>query len=122
MKPLIHAKISVKRYGGKVEDYLDIHNFIDSSKSNLADVRHRALLHSSFGCFLAERVFGTYFTNSDKADISVRDIVEEHIMDDMGFIPTVEHWLRNMRIEPWMNGTVKKTRSKSKFIPFGATD
>ena len=60
MKPLIHAKSSVKKYGGKVEDYLPIHNLIDSSKTCLPDVRHRALLRSSFGCFIAEQVFGIY--------------------------------------------------------------
>ena len=30
-KPLIHARNSVKRYGGSVDDYLEIHNFMDST-------------------------------------------------------------------------------------------
>ena len=115
MKPLVHAKISVKRHGGHVDDYLKIHNFIDSSKSNMPDVRHRALLHSSFGCFLAEQVFGTYITNSDGNMISVRDIAEEHIQEDLGFIPTVERWLNTMPIELWMSGSVKKNRKEFDF-------
>jgi len=113
MKPLIHSKISVKRHGGTVEDYLPIHDFIDSTKSNMPDVRHRALLHSSFGCFVVEKVFGTYIVNSDGKDVSVRDIAEEHVIDDLGFIPTVERWLEKLPIETWMSGSVKKTRKIS---------
>ena len=122
MKPLIHAQISVKQHGGTVDDYLPIHNFIDSSKAHVADIRHRALLHSSFGCFLTEQVFGIYFTNSDGKKLSVRDIAEKHIMQDMGFIPTVDKWLGNMTIQPWMNGAYKKEHGKSKFISFEKVD
>lgn len=112
MKPYFHARLSVKKYGGEIEDYLDIHNFIDSSKATLADVRHRALLHSSFGCFLAEQVFGVYITNSAGKVVQVRDIAEEHIQEDLGFIPSVDKWLRNMRIEPWMSGMKKRQKVK----------
>lgn len=117
MKPLIHAKVSVKKYGGVVEDYLPIHNFIDSSKQCVPDIRHRALLHSSFGCFITEQVFGPYIKTSEGKDVSVRDIAEEHIIQDLGFIPTVEKYLNNMVIEPWMSGTKKSDRSKTQFIP-----
>lgn len=103
MKPLLHAKISVKNYGGVVEDYLPIHDFLDSSKITMPDIRHRALLHNSFGCYLAERIFGTYITNSNGNDVSVRDIAEEHIAQDMGGrIPTVQDWLKHIDVQPWM--------------------
>lgn len=118
MKPFLHANLSVKKYGGVREDYIDIHNFIDTSKSSLPDVRHRAILHSSFGCFLVEQVFGTTIVNSDGKEISTRDIAEEHIQQDLGFIPTMEHWLRNMRIEPWMGGSKKHHRVNPKLIKF----
>lgn len=112
MKPLIHAKISVKRHGGIIEDYLPIHEFIDSSKIAMPDVRHRAVLHSSFGCYMAEKVFGTYITNAQDKHISVRDIAEEHIQDDLGFIPTIENWLEELPLKPWMSGAkIRKTIS-----------
>lgn len=110
MKPLIHAKVSVKQYGGKVEDYLPIHEFIDSSKSSVADIRHRAMLHSAWGIYIVEKVFGTYFKNSDGKDISVRDIAEDHVMQDLGCIPSMEKWLSGMPIEEWMSGTLKRKR------------
>lgn len=116
MKPLLHAKISVKTYGGHVDDYLPIHNFIDSSKQVMPDIRHRAILHSAFGCYLVEQVFGVYITNSQGKMISTRDIAEEHIIQDLGFIPTTEQYLNNMTIQKWMSGTEKGNRPKKVVI------
>jgi hypothetical protein len=112
LKPLYHAKLSVKKYGGKVEDYLEIHNFIDSSKASLPDVRHRAILHSSFGIFIVEKVFGVYLINSNGKDVNVRDIAEEHVIQDLGVIPTVENWLYTLPIESWMAGDRKRYQKK----------
>ena len=104
MKPLHHASISVKKHGGTVEDYMPIHNFFDTSKSCMADVRHRAILHSSFGIFLVERVFGDYITNSDGKVVPVRYIGEQHVKEDCGGrIPTVADWFKNIKMEVWMN-------------------
>lgn len=107
MKPFLHAKISSKQHGGKPEDYQDIHDFIDSSKIAVPDMRHRAMLHSAWGCYLVERVFGVTRTNSDGRLYSPRDIAEEHIQQDLGFIPTLERWLNTMPLEGWMSGTRK---------------
>lgn len=117
MKPFIHSKSSAKKYGGHPEDYLDIHDFMDSSKAALADVRHRAILHSAFGCFVVEKVFGTTRVNSAGKTYSTRDIAEDHCIEDLGFIPTVEHWFKSMEIQPWMGGPAsKKEREKRKAL------
>ena len=58
MKPYIHAKNSARKFGGKPDDYISIHNFFDWSKSTIGDIRHRVILHNTFGCFLAEKLFG----------------------------------------------------------------
>lgn len=119
MKPYIHAKISAKRHGGVPEDYVEIHDFIDSPKATLADVRQRAILHNSFGCYIVEKIFGHTITNSEGKLISTRDIAEEHINDDMGWIPTPKDWLKNLEIEDWMLGPVAKKR---RFIPLRKVD
>lgn len=62
MKPYLHGKGSVRRHGGKEEDYQKIHDFIDSSKAHFPDMRHRAILHSSFGIYITEQVFGTKYS------------------------------------------------------------
>lgn len=105
MKPFLHSRIHVKKYGGQPSDYADIDDFIDSSKAAVPDVRHRAILHSAFGCFIVESVFGRTRINSDGKEYSPRDVAEDHILQDLGFIPTMEQYLNNMTIQPWMSGT-----------------
>lgn len=112
MKPYHHDNIMAKKFGGKPEDYSDINDFLDSSKATIADVRHRALLHNSFGCYLVEQIFGRTRINSDGKVYSPRDVAEEHIIQDLGFIPTPEHYLSQMAVKHWMSGTVKKTKQK----------
>ena len=105
-KPYIHALSSVKRHGGKPEDYLEIHNLMDSSKAAMCDNRHRALTHNSwFIGTILEKIFGTVITNSDGRKVSVRDIGEEHVSEDFKgrFIPTAQDYLAEIEMKGWMN-------------------
>jgi hypothetical protein len=106
-KPFIHAQNSAKQYGGVPEDYMGIHNFLDSSKGTIPDSRHRALTHNAW--FIApegplERAFGVNITNSDGRLVSVRDIGEQHILEDFGmrFIPSAQDYLQEINIKEWM--------------------
>lgn len=108
MKPYLHGLVSVKKWKGKPEDYQKIHDFIDSSKAHFPDMRHRAILHSSFGIYICEQVFGTNITNSDDRLVSVRDIAEQHIIDDMGRIPTVQDYLTHMKMYEWLGGPPRR--------------
>ena len=120
MKPHLHARNSARKFGGKPKDYQEIHDFFDTSKACLADMRHRAILHSSFGIYLCEKVFGITIKNSDGQEVSVRDVGEQHVLEDLGTIPTLERWLRNLPTEPWMYGNDRKRLGSkpTKFIPF----
>jgi hypothetical protein len=42
---IFHAQSSVRRFGGRIEDYFSIHAWIDGSKEMFCDFRHRALRH-----------------------------------------------------------------------------
>jgi hypothetical protein len=77
-------------------------HIIDGSKQIIADFRHRALRHHAEGCFAAEALFGTTLTNSAGREIPVRLIAEQHILEDLGRIPSFADWVRNIRPEPWM--------------------
>lgn len=114
MNTLYHAKSSVHKWGGKVDDYFPIHDFLDSTKSAMPDVRHRALLHNSFGIFLVEKVFGHFITNSDGRDVPVREVAERHVIEDLGFIPTPQDWLKciSLNAVPWAGGHVKALERK----------
>ncbi len=106
-KPQIHAKSSAKKFGGKPEDYLHIHELMDSTKFIHATAKHRAIFHSAFGVSLVEQILGKTFTNSVGREIIVRDIAEQHILEDLGFIPSLDEYLQQMEIKPWMMGQRK---------------
>lgn len=103
MHPWHHSLSSAKKYGGKPDDYLPIHNWFDESKSHFADFRHRALRHHSEGIFAAEKEFGVTLTNSDGKEIPVRFIGEQHVKEDLGRIPPLADWLGCIKPEKWMS-------------------
>lgn len=107
-KALIHARSSAKRFGGQPEDYLAIHEKMDSTKMAHAEVTHRCVFHSAFGIYVIEDIFGRTITNSDGKEVFVRDIAEQHVLEDLGFIPSLSDWLREMPAAPWMGGMKKR--------------
>lgn len=100
--PYHHALSSVKKWGGSVEDYQRIHDWFDESKQITADFRHRALRHHAEGIFMAETIFGTTITLSTGWVIPVRWIGEQHVSEDLGFIPSFADLVKAIRPEPWM--------------------
>lgn len=97
-----HAQSSVRRWGGTVEDYLRLHQFLDSTKRSWADPRHRAILHNTFGIGVLIDVFGQTLTTSTGRVVPTRWVGEQHCFEDVGFIPTIEDWLRQTPMTDWM--------------------
>lgn len=110
-KPWIHAKSSARKWGGIPEDYLPIHELMDSSKSVTSLPSHRILTHQSwFISTILPRIFGEVFNRkSDGKPVSTRDIGEQHVAEDFkGFIPSASDFIDELNIQPWMmngNGT-----------------
>jgi hypothetical protein len=104
-KPYIHSQSSARKWGGVPEDYIAIHNWFDETKAQIADNRHRALRHHAEGIFLCERIFGVTITNSDGRKVSVRDVGEQHVLEDFKhkFIPSAQDYLCEMEMKDWMN-------------------
>ena len=125
MKPYLHARISATKFGGRPEDYLEIHNFMDECKAHLADARHRMFLHNSFGIYLAERVCGEivnnqrmpYITISDGRKVQVRDVAEQHVLDDLGYIPSLSDCVKDIPIP----GEIAAINPKRRIIIDGKT-
>ena len=105
--PLVHAERSAKTWGGSAQDYLALHQWFDVTKAHLPDNRHRMLLHNSFGMLLAEQVFGPAIHNTLGRRVFVRDLAARHIIEDLGFIPTVQDCLGELPLLPWMAGAVR---------------
>ena len=91
--PYHHSLSSVKKWGGSAEDYQKIHDWFDESKMMMADFRHRALRHHAEGIFMCERIFGNTITLSNGKKIPTRWVGEQHIAEDLGFIPSMQDWL-----------------------------
>ncbi len=145
-----HAESSAKQYGGNAEDYLEIHEMMDSSKSAHADNRHRVIFHSAFGAYLIQKMFGmdfermkqlqdkyklpaefldeltelfkhnrqngVHWKNSDGKKMHVRDIAEQHILEDfrMRFIPSLSDYTNNMQLRGWMNNGMSDNLDNAK--------
>ena len=104
MVPYDHALLSTHRWGGRPEDYMNIHNFLDCTKGHYCKPAHRLILHNAFGMLLCEEMFGSVIQNSDGNEIAVREIARMHIVEDLGRVPTLQDWLENVDVQPWMLG------------------
>lgn len=117
-KPYFHSQSSAKKYGGIWEDYMEIHEFMDSSKAAFPDNRHRALTHNSwFIGTVLPKVFGeTFRRKSDNKIVNTRDIGEQHVLEDykFKFIPTVQDFLQEMDFLPWMQNGMGECPSSHK--------
>ena len=111
---LKHAQSLAAKIGGLPSDYLRLHEFLDCSKLFLGDWRHRALLHTTFGVYLAEKwVFGhAYRRESDGEEVSTRSLVEQHMIEDLNALLTPAEFLREMPVRTWMNGLTAKQRER----------
>lgn len=130
--PLIHARSSARRFGGVAEDYLPIHDLMDSSKAAFPDNRHRALTHNSWFFFIVERVFGHEIDltccscegskmqgtvtvcqacegKGTRGTAMTRYVCEQHVLEDFGgkYIPTPADYLEGMEFQPWMNNGLR---------------
>lgn len=98
-----HAKSSARRFGGIPEDYIALHAWLDHTKAHLADARHRLVLHNSWGIFIAEQIFGVTITRvSDGKEVPTRTVLEQHVLEDLGRIPTLEQCLSQVTLASWM--------------------
>lgn len=110
MNSWFHAKSSAHKWGGIPEDYIAIHEFIDSSKMVIPDVRHRSLYHHSLGVWLCQQIFGRTVTVG-RIEVPVREIAERHIIEDLGWLPSPADYIESMDINVWMSGAKRKTIS-----------
>lgn len=106
----IHSKSSARKFGGQPDDYLKIHMKMDCSKAYVSDNRHRCLTHTNFWIHeVMIPIFGYVIQNSDGREVSVKDICEQHILEDFGmrFIPTAQDYIENMEFKSWMQNGMR---------------
>lgn len=116
MNSWYHAVSCAHKWGGKPEDYIDIHEFIDSSKKIIGDVRHRSLYHHTQGVWLCQELFGRTI-KVGRIEVPVRLIAERHIQEDLGWLPSPADYIKDMQLQPWMGGKLQKALPLSVLIP-----
>jgi hypothetical protein len=91
------------------------HEVSEPGKAHMADFRHRALRHHSEGIFMLEALFGSTITLSTGRVLPVRFIGEQHVLEDLGRIPTVADWLGRIQPESWMLGKGQSLTEKPRW-------
>ena len=108
--PIEHSKSSVHKFGGKVEDYQHLHEWLDETKGWFGDSLHRMFRHHSEGIFEMESKFGKSFINSDGKVVYTRYVGEQHVKEDCSnYIPSAKEWLKaieNKERPIWMIRTM----------------
>ena len=108
--PIVHAKSSAKQFGGKWEEYIHLHEWLDETKAWVGHSNHRMFRHHSEGIFELEKIFGKSFVNSDGKTVYVRYVGEQHVKEDcFNYIPTAKDWIDALTAEKkpmWMLRTM----------------
>lgn len=101
-KALMRSRSTVRKFGGKIEDYLELHSWLDEPQQWIEGDKHLILRHHSQGIFEAEKKFGYAILNSNGKHVPTRTILEIHITEELGFIPTADEMLKCVDINKWM--------------------
>ncbi len=109
----MHAKSAAKKWGGAPEHFIEIEEFLDSSKQVIGDVRHRSMYHHTTGVWLCQRIFGRVLhiprtSGEGVIEVPVRLIAERHVLEDLGWLPSPADYINGMPIKPWMSGSQRK--------------
>lgn len=109
--PNKHAISSAKKFGGKPEDYIHLHEWMDATKAWTCSSLHRMFRHHSEGIFEMEKQFGSQFVNSDGQIVYTRYVGEQHVREDCyGYIPSAKEWITALQVREkpiWMIRTLR---------------
>jgi hypothetical protein len=115
MSPWDHAVSSAKKFGGTPTEYIRIHNWFDETKQYTGDWTHRAMRHHAAGIQWCVEKFG-HSVITQAGDIPTKKVAELHVIEDCGFIPTIQDWMTTLKANPseWMLKVKTKTEIKFK--------
>ena len=107
-----HATSSANAFGGVAEDYLEIHAWFDRSRAGTSSILHRFLSHHTQGIADAVEHFGKTITISTGRKVPVSLIGEQHITEDLGFVPTLDDFIGMMTPGRWATKRAKLLHRK----------
>ncbi len=107
-----HATSSVNAFGGVPEDYLEIHAWFDRGRAGTSSILHRFLSHHTQGIADAVEHFGKTITISTGRQVPTSLIGEQHIQEDLGFVPTMDDFIQMMVAPRWSSKRAKLLHSR----------
>jgi hypothetical protein len=67
---------------------------------------------NAWGIHLAVDVFGDFITNSADRRVFVKEIGKQHVVDDLGFIPSLNECLAGLKLEAWIGGALSNPQQR----------
>ena len=91
--PYHHSLSSVKKWGGAVDDYLAIHSWFDAQADHRGFPAPRAAPSCRRHLHVRD-LFGPTITLVVRPRPSDALVGEQHVVEDLGFIPPFADWVR----------------------------
>src|SRR5262249_11960001 len=96
MKPLQHARITGRHYGGEWQDWIAIHDWIDRSKAIFPSMQHRMFLHFKLSVMLwgspGVGKSGLVTELARRREAKLRDVrLSQKTASDIGGLPALDH-------------------------------
>lgn len=107
-----HCVSSAKAFGGVAEDYAKLHAWMDRSRAGTDKLLHRMLAHHTQGIADGVALFGDTWEISTGARIPTSLILNRHVREDLGFMPTLEHYLELLHCPRWASRPARLLFSK----------
>lgn len=107
-----HAVSSVNAFGGAPEDYHELHRWMDRGRAGTDKLLHRMLAHHTQGIADAVALFGDVITNSQGRQVPTSLLASQHIVEDLGFVPTLDHYIELLRCPRWASKPARLLHSR----------
>lgn len=115
-----HAISSANAFGGNPEDYYALHRWMDRGRRGTDRLLHRMLAHHTQGIDDAIAIFGDAITNSTGRKVPTSLLTRQHIIEDLGFVPVLEHYMELLHCPRWASKPAKLLHSKLALAPADA--
>lgn len=112
-----HSVSSCNAFGGKPEDYHELHRWLDRGRAGTDRLLHRMLAHHTQGIADAVALFGDTITNSQGRQVPTSLLAHQHVVEDLGFVPTLEHYLELLHCPRWASKPARLLHSKLTLEP-----
>jgi hypothetical protein len=107
-----HAISSANAFGGDPDDYMALHRWMDRGRAGTDRLMHRMLAHHTQGIADAVALFGDTITNSRGRRVPTSLLAEQHVLEDLGMVPTLQDYVDLLRCPRWASQRAKLLHSK----------